>query len=63
LVIAPADARARELVNELKNETNLRVSVLNVGEIFDVPSGGELVTDWPTLMALGAALRDDKVEP
>ena len=63
LVIAPADARARDLATELKSETSLRVSVLNVVEIFNVSSGDDLVTDWPTLMALGAALRDDKVEP
>ena len=63
LVIAPADARARDLADQLKNETNLRIGVLNVGEIFNVPGGGDVVTDWPTLMALGAALRDDKVEP
>lgn len=64
LVLAPAAAHAHDLAQELKNETSLRVSVLNVGEIFNVPSGGDdLVTDWPTLMALGAALRDDKVDP
>ncbi len=63
LVLAPADPRAQDFANELKSETSLRVSVLNVGEMFDVPSGIELVTDWPTLMALGAALRDHKVEP
>jgi MSHA biogenesis protein MshI len=63
LVIAPADARARDLADRLKNETNLRIGVLNVAEIFNVPGGGDAVTDWPTLMALGAALRDDKVEP
>lgn len=62
LVIAPAESRAHNLANELKNETSLRVGLLNVGEIFNVPSGGEVATDWPTLMALGAALRDDKVE-
>ncbi len=63
LVIAPAHERAQDLASELKNETSLRVGVLNVAEIFDVPGGTDLVTDWPTLMALGAALRDDKVEP
>jgi MSHA biogenesis protein MshI len=63
LVIAPAHARAQSLASELKNETSLRIGVLSVGEIFNVPSGADLVTDWPTLMALGAALRDDKLEP
>lgn len=63
LVIAPAHALAQELAGELKNETSLRISVLSVAEIFNVPAGADVVTDWPTLMALGAALRDDKVEP
>ena len=63
LVIAPADARAQNLADELKNETSLRIGVLNVGEIFNVSSESPLVADWPTLMALGAALRDDKVGP
>jgi MSHA biogenesis protein MshI len=63
LVIAPADARAQNLADELKNETSLRVSRLNVGELFNASGDAGLVTDWPTLMALGAALRDDKVEP
>lgn len=63
LVIAPADARAGALASELKSETSLRVGMLNIGEIFNVPAGSDLATDWPTLMALGAALRDDKVEP
>jgi len=63
LVIAPANTRAHDLAGELKSETSLRVSALNVTEIFNVPDGNDPVTDWPTLMALGAALRDDKVEP
>lgn len=63
LVIAPADARAHRLANELKNETSLRVSALDVRDLFSVQKDGEVVTDWPTLMALGAALRDDKLEP
>jgi MSHA biogenesis protein MshI len=63
LVIAPANSRAQALANELKNETSLRIGALNVAEMFNVPSDGDLVTDWPMLMALGAALRDDKVDP
>jgi MSHA biogenesis protein MshI len=63
LVLAPASARAGELAAELKSETSLRIGVLNVGDIFNAPGGNDLLTDWPTLMALGAALRDDKVEP
>lgn len=62
LVIAPPDARAQRLAGELKNETSLRVSTLDVRDLFSVAQSGEAVTDWHTLMALGAALRDDKVE-
>jgi MSHA biogenesis protein MshI len=62
LVIAPDEVRAHRLVDELKNETSLRVGMLNVAELFSAANGSEVVTNWPTLMALGAALRDDKVE-
>jgi MSHA biogenesis protein MshI len=59
LVIAPADERARRLASELKNETSLRVSVLDVRDLFIVHQSGDVVNDWPSLMALGAALRVD----
>lgn len=59
LVIAPADDRARRLASELKNETSLRVSVLDVRDLFIVHQSGEVVSDWASLMALGAALRLD----
>jgi MSHA biogenesis protein MshI len=62
LVIAPPDARAHRLADELKNETSLRVSTLDVRDLFSVYKEGDVVTDWQTLMALGAALRDAKVE-
>ena len=62
LVIAPPDERARRLAEELKNETSLRVSTLEVRDLFSVYTSGDVVTDWQTLMALGAALRDEKVE-
>lgn len=62
LVIAPPDARAQRLAGELKNETSLRVSTLDVRDLFSVAQSGEVVIDWHTLMALGAALRDDKIE-
>lgn len=62
LVIAPPDARAKRLADELKNETSLRVSTLDVRDLFSVYKEGDVVTDWQTLMALGAALRDAKVE-
>jgi MSHA biogenesis protein MshI len=57
LVLAPATDRTRALAEELKGETGLRVSVLDVRDVFNVYKSGELVSDWPSLMALGAALR------
>jgi MSHA biogenesis protein MshI len=57
LVIAPADDAARALASGLKEETSLRISVLDAREHFNVFKSGELITDWPSLMALGAALR------
>ena len=62
LVIAPANDQARELAVTLKNEIGLRISVLDVRETFNVYKSGELVTDWPCLMALGAALRVETLE-
>lgn len=62
LVIAPAEPRAQRLADELKHETSLRVSTLNVRDLFSVSMAGEVVTDWSTLMALGAALRDERTE-
>lgn len=59
LVIAPCDERARALAAALKEETSLRISVLDAREHFNVYKSGELVTDWVSLMALGAALRQD----
>ncbi len=63
LVVAPADDRARVLAEGLRNETSLRVQVLDVREILSVYKTGEFATDWPTLIALGAALRTDTTEP
>jgi MSHA biogenesis protein MshI len=62
LVIAPGGERAQRVAAALKSETSLRVSVLDVRELFNVYKSGELVTDWPTLMALGAALRTESAE-
>ena len=61
LVIGPANDQARALAAALKEETSLRIAVLDVREHFNVYKGGELVTDWASLMALGAALRHDVV--
>jgi MSHA biogenesis protein MshI len=62
LVIAPADDRARALAEGLRGETSLRIQVLDVREILSVYKTGEFATDWPTLIALGAALRTDSSE-
>jgi MSHA biogenesis protein MshI len=62
LVIAPGGERAERVAAALRNETSLRVSVLDVREICNVYKSGELVTDWPSLMALGAALRSESAE-
>ena len=62
LVIAPGGERAERVAAALRNETSLRVSVLDVREFCNVYKSGELVTDWPSLMALGAALRTESAE-
>lgn len=59
LVLAPATERVQRLAVDLKNETSLRVVVLDARELFNLYKPGEVVTDWPCLMALGAALRSD----
>ena len=62
LVIAPGGDRAQRLAAALRDETSLRISVLDVREVCNVYKSGELVTDWPSLMALGAALRTESAE-
>lgn len=59
LVLAPANDQVRTLAAALKEETSLRISTLDVREHFNVYKSGELATDWTSLMALGAALRQD----
>jgi MSHA biogenesis protein MshI len=62
LVIAPGGERAQRVAAAIRNETSLRVSVLDVRALCDVKTTGEIVTDWPSLMALGAALRVESVD-
>lgn len=62
LVIAPGGERAQRVAAALRNEISLRVTVLDVREFCNVYKSGELVTDWPSLMALGAALRTESAE-
>jgi MSHA biogenesis protein MshI len=59
LIIAPVTERVQKLAADLKNETSLRIAVLDARELFTVYKPGELITDWQCLMALGAALRTD----
>lgn len=59
LVIAPAGERCGRLADALRTETSLRISLLDVRELCNVYKSGELVTDWASLVALGAALRPD----
>ena len=62
LVIVPTHEQGRVLAAALKEETSLRISVLDVREHFNVYKSGEIVTDWLSLMALGAALRQEGAE-
>lgn len=62
LIVAPANDQARALADELKRETSLRISVFEPRDLFGVSRSGDVVADWPTLMALGAALRIDEAQ-
>jgi MSHA biogenesis protein MshI len=59
LVVAPTNDRTQMLVEALQGETGLRVSLLDVNELFNVNSASAAVSDWSSLLALGAALRTD----
>lgn len=62
MVIAPAGGHAERLATALKDETGLRISLLDLSTLVDAPNGlpGEIT--WPMLLALGAALRTETVE-
>jgi len=59
LIIAPCNDRAASLAEALRQESSLRVAVLDIREHFVVSRSGELLTDWNEVMAFGAALRSD----
>jgi MSHA biogenesis protein MshI len=59
LIIAPPHAQAESLATALRAEVSLRISLLDVREHCVVARSGEILSDWPSLMALGAALRQD----
>jgi MSHA biogenesis protein MshI len=62
LVIAPHNDYARQLADALKSETSLKISLLDLCEIFEVAEGVQPGVSWPCMTALGAALRIDSVE-
>lgn len=62
LVLAPADARVRELAVALATETYLNVEPFETERLFQLASGIEIDTRWNGLLALGAALRADSAE-
>lgn len=59
LIIAPVHEQAEALAASLRDETSLRVSLFDVREHFVVARSGDVLADWASLMALGAALRPD----
>lgn len=62
LVLAPSDARSRQLAVALKSETSLDISLFEPERLFEVADGIELDMRWPGLIALGAALRTDGMD-
>jgi MSHA biogenesis protein MshI len=62
LVLAPADARTRDLAALLSTETNLQVELFDPERLFQIADGIEIDTRWNGLIALGAALRGDGAE-
>lgn len=62
LVIAPGDDRGSALATELRKEMSLQIELFNVADLFEIDAGLSIDSDWQSLMALGAALRNDKVK-
>lgn len=59
LVIAPCDDRAEQLSIALANETSMRIHLIDVAQALDLPDGVE-VMDRRSLLAIGAALREER---
>jgi len=57
LVLAPGDARCRELARRMQGETGLRIGVLDLKEIFDGTESLKAEVTASGLLALGAAMR------
>jgi MSHA biogenesis protein MshI len=62
LVIAPGDERAARLAAALRNEMSLQIELFDVASLFEVQAGVTVENDWSCLMALGAALRAERVK-
>jgi MSHA biogenesis protein MshI len=62
LVIAPSHAGAAQLAESLKNETSLKIAVLDPAELLEIAAGVELPQSGNYLAAIGAALREDQVQ-
>lgn len=62
LVIAPSDARAHRLADDLKSETSLRIGLLNPREIMEVGADCDVPVSGACLAAIGAALREDTLQ-
>jgi MSHA biogenesis protein MshI len=62
LVIAPGDERATRLAAALRNEMSLQIELFDIASLFEVEAGVTVENDWPCLMALGAALRAERVK-
>jgi MSHA biogenesis protein MshI len=57
LVLAPGDARAKQLAAELAAEISLNIELFAAERLFEVDASIEIDTRWPGLLALGAAVR------
>lgn len=57
LVLAPGDARAKLLAEELRPEISLQIELFAAERLFEVDASTEIDTRWRGLLALGAAAR------
>ena len=60
LVLAPGDARAKLLAEELRPEISLQIELFAAERLFEVDASTEIDTRWRGLLALGAAARPSK---
>jgi MSHA biogenesis protein MshI len=59
LIVAPVDAAAHALAAALKNLTAMRIQTLDLSHVLDLPAA-DAVFDRRSLLAIGAALRDER---